>query len=71
LHILFAGACSGIFYWLPIYPIDNIKTQIQSGIASSNYEAAKVLIYNKTLFRGLHIALMRSIPINAASFVAF
>lgn len=33
--ILVAGSLAGISYWMLIYPVDAIKTQVQSGMCKS------------------------------------
>lgn len=27
---LIAGSCAGLAYWVPVFPVDNIKTRLQS-----------------------------------------
>lgn len=69
--ILVAGSLAGISYWLLIFPVDAIKTQVQSGMFKSYVESAKFLWQNKLLFRGMGIAIIRSIPVNAVNFMVF
>jgi hypothetical protein len=71
LDILLAGSTAGFCFWLAAYPLDNIKTQIQSGNSKGFSQAIKYLVKNKIMWRGITIALIRSVPINATTFVVF
>jgi hypothetical protein len=33
--ILIAGSLAGLAFWLVVYPLDAIKTQVQSGMAKT------------------------------------
>jgi solute carrier family 25 carnitine/acylcarnitine transporter 20/29 len=69
--ILAAGSLAGISYWLLIYPVDAIKTQIQSSMCKTYVESARFLWQNKLLFRGITVAIVRSVPVNAVNFLVF
>ena len=66
-NILFAGGISGIFSWLFTYPIDVIKTRIQSGECRNFYESYKC----GNLFKGLQICLLRSFIVNSIGFFIY
>jgi hypothetical protein len=57
-----AGGLYGQIYTLSIYPLDTLKTRIQSGYSFKN------AIKKKNLYHGLKFSLCRSFIINAISF---
>jgi solute carrier family 25 carnitine/acylcarnitine transporter 20/29 len=66
-NILFSGGIAGMFSWLFTYPIDVIKTRIQSGETNTMYQS-----YIKgSLFRGLPICLVRSCIVNSIGFLIY
>ncbi|KAK9324235.1 mitochondrial carrier domain-containing protein [Lipomyces orientalis] len=71
--ISFAGGMSGVAMWLTIFPIDTIKSQLQSSETHTNIARVTSSIYKaggvKAFFPGLGPALARSFPANAATFV--
>ena len=66
-NILFAGGIAGIFSWLFTYPIDVIKTRIQSGECRHFYDSYKC----GNLFKGLQICLLRSFIVNSIGFFIY
>ena len=66
-NILLSGGIAGIFCWLFTYPIDVIKTRIQSG-ESFTYRHAYKKGY---LFRGLGVCLFRSFLVNSIGFYIY
>jgi hypothetical protein len=54
------GTIAGCTSWLVIYPIDTIKTRIQSG----TYSSIKNAINDKYLYRGFSMCIVRVIVIN-------
>lgn len=68
--ILIAGAAAGTFI-IPVYPLDVIKTQVQSGFSSSYRESINFCMENKLMWRGLTSAVLRTVPANAAIFYVF
>ena len=76
--LLTAGAAAGITTWLITYPFDVIKSIIQT---TSPYKSAPTVrqVFNKyyNLYgykfftRGLIATILRSIPVNAVTFVAY
>ncbi|KAK9249568.1 mitochondrial carrier domain-containing protein [Lipomyces tetrasporus] len=71
--ISFAGGMSGVAMWLTIFPIDTIKSKLQSSETHTNIARVTSSIYKaggvKAFFPGLGPALARSFPANAATFV--
>ncbi|KAK7207637.1 mitochondrial carrier domain-containing protein [Myxozyma melibiosi] len=71
--ISFAGGMSGVAMWVAVYPIDTIKSQLQSSSTHTNISKVTKAIYSgggiKAFFPGIGPALMRSFPANAATFV--
>lgn len=71
--VMTAGACAGVAMWIPVFPIDTIKSRIQtaegrptiSGVVSKVYRSGGV----KAFFPGFGPAIARAIPANAATFV--
>lgn len=69
-HYLTAGSAAGLGYWTYAYPFDTIKTKVQSGQTYS--QVFKSIASNvSVLFRGFPIVVMRSIPVNAVSFMIY
>lgn len=71
--ISFAGGMAGIAMWVPVFPIDTIKSNLQSSTTSQSLAQVTRSIYQsggiKAFFPGLGPALARSFPANAATFV--
>ncbi|KIW66288.1 hypothetical protein PV04_08485 [Phialophora macrospora] len=71
--VMTAGACAGVAMWIPVFPVDTIKSRIQtaegrptiSGVVSQVYRSGGL----KAFFPGFGPALARAIPANAATFV--
>lgn len=74
-----AGGISGSSSWLLSYPIDYVKTVIQSQqIENIKYKSGidcAIKKYKeegvKTFFKGLGVTLLRSFPVNGLGFFAF
>jgi solute carrier family 25 carnitine/acylcarnitine transporter 20/29 len=68
-----AGAAAGVAMWIPVFPIDTVKSRLQtmegkptvSGVVKGLYRAGGL----KAFFPGFTPAIMRAIPANAATFV--
>ena len=65
--VLNSGGLAGILCWLVTYPLDVIKTRIQSDKAYNIMSAIK----QGKLFRGISICLLRSYPVNAIGFFSY
>lgn len=76
IHQLLAGGIAGIAAWLPAYPQDVIKSQMQlnSDCRLGFLQASKSL-YKRDgfpgFFKGITPTLARAFPANAACFYAF
>ena len=72
------GGLSGIVLWLCIYPVDIVKSIKQTGPMDKKPEGI-IKIFNglykvggvSGFFKGIGPALIRSFPVNAATFLAF
>lgn len=81
LAIIGAGGCGGLAYWIACYPLDIVKSALQTDAihpAERKYagwgDAAKKLWAEggaKRFTAGIAPCLMRSFPANAAAFVAY
>ncbi|ANB13643.1 Crc1p [Sugiyamaella lignohabitans] len=71
--ISFAGGMAGVAMWVPVFPIDTIKSNLQSSQTPQSIGQVTRNIYRsggyKAFFPGLGPALLRSFPANAATFV--
>ncbi|KAK9237632.1 mitochondrial carrier domain-containing protein [Lipomyces kononenkoae] len=71
--ISFAGGMAGVAMWIAVFPIDTIKSQLQTSETHTNIARVTSSIYKaggvKAFFPGLGPALARSFPANAATFV--
>ena len=69
------GAICSNLAWLTIWPIDVVKSQIQSGRAEYRNKSALSLLYNNInsgiLFRGILPGLLRSFIANGCSMVIY
>jgi solute carrier family 25 carnitine/acylcarnitine transporter 20/29 len=68
-----AGAAAGVAMWIPVFPIDTVKSRLQTmegkptvgGVISGLYAKGGV----KAFFPGFGPALARAVPANAATFL--
>jgi Mitochondrial carrier protein len=76
----FAGGCAGCLSWTIVYPIDVIKTRIQTSPLTTPFHNLSVYRVGKDivrqhgvryLFRGLGITLIRAFPVNATIFAVY
>ena len=58
------GSIAGVLSWLLIYPIDTIKTRLQTNVANSIKDA----ILQKNLFNGIKSCLFRAFIVNGIGF---
>jgi solute carrier family 25 (mitochondrial carnitine/acylcarnitine transporter), member 20/29 len=66
-NILVSGGTAGILSWLFTYPIDVIKTRIQS----DKYSSIKDAINKKNLYNGLSPCLVRALIVNSIGFYVY
>ncbi len=67
LPIMVSGGIAGMAAWACIYPIDTIKTRLQSGTAANVWDAWK----QRGLWGGLSACLARAFLVNALGFYAY
>ncbi|KAI9737557.1 MAG: carnitine transporter [Cirrosporium novae-zelandiae] len=68
-----AGAAAGVAMWIPVFPVDTVKSRLQSaegrptigGTISGLYRGGGI----KAFFPGFAPAMARAVPANAATFV--
>ena len=65
--LLNSGGLAGMITWLITYPIDVIKTRVQSGKSKCIISAYK----QKNLFKGLYICVLRAYPVNAVGLYSY
>jgi solute carrier family 25 carnitine/acylcarnitine transporter 20/29 len=74
-----AGAASGLFGWIFIYPLDAVKTRIQAQPANLPSPSAWEIIrnmkaeqpYYRAFTRGLGLTMVRALPVNCVTFVVY
>ncbi|KKK15207.1 hypothetical protein P175DRAFT_0444576 [Aspergillus ochraceoroseus IBT 24754] len=70
--ILAAGGAAGIAMWIPVFPIDTIKSRLQSAPGKPTIGGTIRTVYAnggfKAFFPGFGPALARAVPANAATF---
>eukprot|EP01130_Rhizamoeba_saxonica_P014816 TRINITY_DN6511_c0_g1_i1.p1 TRINITY_DN6511_c0_g1~~TRINITY_DN6511_c0_g1_i1.p1 ORF type:complete len:113 (-),score=16.12 TRINITY_DN6511_c0_g1_i1:54-392(-) len=73
-----AGGLGGVAFWMVVYPIDMIKTNLQSDFLNESRRSIRSCVKStyKThglygFYRGVSISLLRAFPVNACGFVAF
>lgn len=68
---LVAGSIAGIAFWSSIYPIDIVKSGMQSSTTKSYKVVVKKLWKMNGFFNGFLPCLARAIPVNAVSFFIY
>ncbi|ETN41084.1 uncharacterized protein HMPREF1541_03019 [Cyphellophora europaea CBS 101466] len=71
--VMTAGGAAGIAMWIPVFPVDTVKSRLQSmegnptisGVISGVYRSGGI----KAFFPGFGPALARAVPANAATFL--
>ncbi|KAJ5884671.1 hypothetical protein N7495_009181 [Penicillium taxi] len=71
--IVAAGGAAGVAMWIPVFPIDTIKSRLQSAPGKPTIGGTIRTVYAsgglKAFFPGFGPALARAIPANAATFL--
>lgn len=62
-----AGSIAGLSYWSIAYPLDVIKTKLQTGVPIN--QIFKNI--HKVAYRGFGVIALRSIIVNGISFATF
>ncbi|KIY01792.1 uncharacterized protein Z520_01930 [Fonsecaea multimorphosa CBS 102226] len=74
---LIAGAFAGLTVDFSLYPLDTIKTRLQSNLTSAKYDASSILPRHtiqgtlRSMYAGLPSALLGSMPSAASFFVVY
>lgn len=76
---LISGGFAGLCYWSVVYPIDYVKTIMQTdNLADRQYKGVMETISKrlaeggvKTFYKGYLVCLLRAAPVNAGGFLAF
>ncbi|KAL4940423.1 hypothetical protein BDV06DRAFT_196611 [Aspergillus oleicola] len=70
--VLAAGGAAGIAMWIPVFPVDTIKSRLQSAPGKPTIGGTIRSVYAsggyKAFFPGFGPALARAVPANAATF---
>ncbi|PLB49996.1 carnitine-acylcarnitine carrier protein [Aspergillus steynii IBT 23096] len=70
--VLAAGGAAGIAMWIPVFPVDTIKSRLQSAPGKPTISGTIRSVYAsggfKAFFPGFGPALARAVPANAATF---
>lgn len=68
-----AGAAAGVAMWIPVFPIDTVKSRLQTAEGHTSVGAIVREVYGrggvKAFFPGFGPALARAVPANAATFL--
>lgn len=71
--VMAAGGAAGVAMWIPVFPVDTIKSRLQSAEGNPTIGGTIKEIYVRGGFRaffpGLGPALARAVPANAATFL--
>ena len=71
--VLVAGASAGVAMWIPVFPVDTIKSRLQSAAGNPTIGGTIRELYAKggikSFFPGFGPALARAVPANAATFL--
>lgn len=69
--VLTAGGAAGIAMWIPVFPVDTIKSRLQSAPGKPTIGGTISAVYGsggfKAFFPGFGPALCRAVPANAAT----
>ena len=71
--VMAAGGAAGVAMWIPVFPVDTIKSRLQSAEGRPTIGGVVREVYGKggikAFFPGFGPALARAIPANAATFL--
>ncbi|EKG17838.1 Mitochondrial carrier protein [Macrophomina phaseolina MS6] len=71
--VMAAGGAAGVAMWIPVFPVDTIKSRLQSAEGNPTIAGTIREIHArggfKAFFPGLGPALARAVPANAATFL--
>jgi len=71
--IMTAGASAGVAMWIPVFPVDTIKSRLQSAEGRPTISGVVKELYGRggirSFFPGFGPAMARAVPANAATFL--
>lgn len=71
--VMVAGGCAGVAMWIPVFPVDTIKSRLQSAEGRPTIGGTVRGLYAnggfKAFFPGFGPAMARAVPANAATFL--
>ncbi|KAI9661273.1 MAG: carnitine transporter [Bathelium mastoideum] len=71
--VMVAGGAAGVAMWIPVFPVDTVKSRLQSAEGSPTIGGTIRDLYGKGGFRaffpGMGPAMARAVPANAATFL--
>ena len=71
--IVVAGGAAGVAMWIPVFPVDTVKSRIQSDPGRPTIGGTISRLYKnggiKSFFPGFGPAIARAVPANAATFL--
>jgi len=71
--VMAAGAAAGVAMWIPVFPVDTVKSRLQSASGSPTLGGVVRELWGKggvkAFFPGIAPALARAVPANAATFL--
>lgn len=73
MAVIAAGGAAGVAMWIPVFPVDTIKSRLQSAPGKPTIGGTVRELYGKggvkAFFPGFGPALARAVPANAATFL--
>lgn len=71
--VMCAGAAAGVAMWIPVFPVDTVKSRLQTAEGNVTIGGIVRQLYGKggvkAFFPGFGPALARAVPANAATFL--
>ena len=71
--VIAAGGAAGVAMWIPVFPVDTVKSRLQSAEGRPTISSAVSGLYRaggyKAFFPGFGPAMARAVPANAATFL--
>ena len=71
--VMTAGGAAGIAMWIPVFPVDTVKSRLQSAEGNPTIGGTLRELYGRggmrAFFPGIGPAMVRAVPANAATFL--
>jgi len=75
LAVMAAGATAGVAMWIPVFPVDTVKSRLQTSESAVSVSSVVKKLYAagglRAFFPGFGPALARAVPANAATFLGY